>query len=296
MGKTTLWMRQESCPGGRVRGQGGGAVGAALLLSLACAAESVAQPANPAALASAPSGLQHPWVAPVPRLTPEAYFTNVESGARIETPFLLKFGLSGGWGIAPIVSPVAGRAGHHHLLVNRDLPLDFKQPLPFNDQYIHFGKGQMEAVINLEPGKYTLRLLLADDKHLPHFVYSKPLQVTVTERKAAVKPDSLVKKGVALLNVAEGQKFKPPFRVQFHASGLNVAHQSQREKDTGHFKLTVASVRGGAPAELVFPNGQTEVWLAPPAGSYRLKLEFLDNVNPARVVADTVALTIAVEP
>jgi hypothetical protein len=35
-------------------------------------------------------------------------------------------------------------------------------------------------VLTLESGSYTLRLLLADDKHIPRFVYSKPLKVVVT--------------------------------------------------------------------------------------------------------------------
>lgn len=271
-------------------------MGPALAVACLMAMVSGAAGAQPAAATAAGAGAAlHPWIAPVPRLTPEAYFTNIESGATIETPYLLKFGLSGGWGLAPITAPAGARSGHHHLLVNRDLPLDFKQPLPFNDQYIHFGKGQMEAVVNLAPGSYKLRLLLADDKHLPHFVYSRPLQVTVSARRSDVKPESLVKKGVELLNIKEGQKFKPPFRVQFHASGLNVAHQSQKEKDTGHFRLTVVPARAGPPAEMAFPNGQTEVWLAPPAGAYRLKLEFVDNLNGARVVAESGAIAVVVE-
>lgn len=237
--------------------------------------------------AASPSGVPlHPWQAPVPRLTPEAYFTNLQNNARIETPFLVKFGLSGGWGLAPISKPLAGKTGHHHLLVNRDLPLDFKQALPFNDQYIHFGKGQMEAVLTLAPGTYKLRLLLADDKHLPHFVYSKPLTVTVTKNNGAPSA-GFVKKEISLLNVAENAAYKPPFRLQFHASGLNVANLSQQEKDTGHFRLTLTPKKGGAPAEILFPGGQTEVWLAPPVGSYALKLDFIDNTNPGRTLAES---------
>ena len=76
----------------------------------------------------------HPWQAPARQGTAaDAYFLNLEDGAKIETPFKLDFGLAGGWGLAPITSPAAGKSGHHHLLVNRDLPLDFKKALPFND-------------------------------------------------------------------------------------------------------------------------------------------------------------------
>jgi hypothetical protein len=224
----------------------------------------------------------HPWQVPSPRLNAEAYFVNLPDGARIETPFLAKFGLSGGWGISPIVSPVKGKGGHHHLLVNRDLPLDFKQPLPFNEQYIHFGKGQMETVLNLEPGTYTLRLLLADNRHLPHFVYSKPTKVTVTARRKEVDPKTLVTKGISVS--VDAAQMRPPLRVRFHASGLNVGYLNQKTADTGHFRLTVQP-RSGKAAVMDFPNGQTEVWLSPPAGDYSLKLDMLDNANPGKLLA-----------
>ncbi len=233
----------------------------------------------------------HPWQAAAPRLTAEAYFTNLKDGDRIETPYLLKFGLSGGWGLAPIAQPGRARSGHHHLLVNRDLPLNFKEALPFNDQYIHFGKGQMENVLTLEPGTYTLRMLLADQKHLPHFVYSKPATITVTQ-KNATDPKTLSVKGVSM--VLDGPVVKRPFRVQFHASALNVAHQAQRIPDTGHFRLTV-SPAAGAPVPMDFVEGQTEVWLAPPAGSYSLKLELLDNIAPGKPLADAATTSVRVE-
>lgn len=234
----------------------------------------------------------HPWQAPTPAGTAEAYFTNLKSGESIETPFLLKFGLSGGWGLAPIAKPLGGKSGHHHLLVNRDLPLDFKAALPFNEQYIHFGKGQMETVLTLAPGTYTLRMLLADGQHLPHFVYSKPLKIKVS-KKNNTDPKALVGKGIALM--VSGPEQKTPFRVQFHASGLNVAHAVQQEKDTGHFKLTVSS-KGGAVAEMDFVEGQTETWLAPPAGDYTLKLEFVDNIDPKQAVVGAVTTTVRVQP
>ncbi len=227
----------------------------------------------------------HPWQAALPRLSPEAYLVNVHDGDKIETPFLLKFGLSGGWGLAPIAKPLGGKSGHHHLLINQNLPTALNEGLPFSDKYIHFGKGQMEMVFNAPPGTYTLRLLLADPKHLPHFIYSKQISVVVT-KKNDIDPKSLIKPGISM-NLA-GDEVPSTFRVQFHASGLNVAHLSQQEKDTGHFHLTVSPKSGGKPAEIDFVNGQTEVWLAPPAGVYRLKLAFLDNLNPARSVVPDV--------
>jgi len=253
---------------------------------------SVASTASAQAPAATPDKI-HPWQAAPPRLTAEAYFTNLKDGDRIETPYLLKFGLSGGWGLAPIAQAGRARSGHHHLLVNRDLPLNFKQALPFNDQYIHFGKGQMETVLTLEPGTYTLRMLLADQKHLPHFVYSKPATITVT-KKNPVDPATLSVKG---LNIGlDGPVVKTPFRVQFHASALNVAHQAQKIPDTGHFRLTAAPATGsGTPTVIDFAEGQTEVWLAPPVGNYNLRLELVDNVDGAKRLTTPAVASVRVE-
>ena len=234
----------------------------------------------------------HPWQVPPPRLSAEAYFTNLKDGDRIETPYLLKFGLSGGWGLAPIAQAGQGKSGHHHLLVNRDLPLDFKKALPFNDQYIHFGKGQMETVLTLPPGEYTLRMLLADQQHLPHFVFSKPAKITVT-RKTATDPATLQKKGLEI--GLDAPAARPPIRVRFHASLLNVAQMAQKLADTGHFRLTVSPESGnGAPAVMDFIDGQTEVWLAPPAGRYTLKLEMLDNLDGRSARAEPVTARLEV--
>lgn len=262
------------------------------VLPLSCLAQ--IKPAL-AAASSVQAPALHPWQAAPRQTTAEVYFGNLEDGAKIETPFRLTFGLAGGWGLAPITSAAAGKSGHHHLLVNRDLPLDFKKALPFNEQYIHFGKGQMESVLTLEPGTYTLRLLLADEKHLPRFVYSKAIKITVTRKNKDIDVRSLVKKGISMPNLVADAKLTAPFKVGFHASGLNVAHLSQAEKDTGHFRLTVTPQAGGKPAELDFVNGQTEVWLSPPPGAYALKLDFLDNVNSGKTLTESATLPVRVQ-
>lgn len=242
--------------------------------------------ATVASIQSAPAGKDkprnHAWQAPLPVQGGDVYFTNLNNGDKIETPFLVKFGLSGGWGLAPIAKASDGKSGHHHLLVNRDLPLDFKKALPFSEQYIHFGKGQMETALNLVPGDYNLRLLLADQNHLPHFVYSKSIKITVT-KKNSIDPASLIVKGIALTVV--GDELKRPFRVQFHASGLNVAQLAQQEADTGHFRLSINPKSGGNAVELDFLNGETETLLEPPLGDYVLRLDFMDNLKPGQILA-----------
>jgi len=233
----------------------------------------------------------HPWQAVMPSFSSEAYITNLRNGDKIETPFLVKFGLSGGYGLAPISKPGRAKSGHHHLLVNRPLPMDFDSALPFNEQYIHFGKGQMETVLTFEPGTYTLRMLLANQRHIPHYVYSKPVTITVT-KKTDKDPKSLISKGISI--GLDNPTPVAPFRVQFHASGLNVGHLAQQEKDTGHFLLTVIPADARKPVEFNFTEGQTEVWLEPPVGEYTLKLEFRDNLNPSNSLAKAVTTRLKV--
>ena len=95
----------------------------------------------------------------------KVYFINLEDGDSVESPFLIQFGLSG-MGIAP-AGFEKSNSGHHHLLINVD-DIDFKKPIPSSSNHIHFGGGQSEAVINLDPGKYSLQLLLGNFTHTPH--------------------------------------------------------------------------------------------------------------------------------
>ena len=238
--------------------------------------------ASLAAGATEPDVLAHAWVVPPPNRQPEAYFTNLRDGASIEAPFVLRFGLAMR-GLVP-AGKSAGRAGHHHLLVNQALPLDFKKPLPFTEKYIHFGKGQMEHVVDLPPGKYTFNLLLADQGHIPYFVYGKPVQVTITARKAVPVAQLAGPPRVEILSPAPEEVVRAPFRVQFHATGHNVSHAEAAPAGTGHFRLTL--LRAGKPPEvLAFKGGQTEAWLNPPKGDYQLKLDLVNNSTPDQVLA-----------
>jgi hypothetical protein len=196
--------------------------------------------------------------------------------------------------LAPIAKPVGGKSGHHHLLINTSLPLDIAKPLAFSEKYVHFGKGQMETVLNLAPGIHKLRLLLADYEHKLHFVFSKEQTITVTKKNSDVDPKNLAKRAISMINITPGEVFNTPFRVQFHAAGFNVAHMQQKEKDTGHFRLIVTPTNGGKQAEIEFANGQTETWLSPPAGGYKLKLELVSNEFVDKVLATTDLIAIQV--
>jgi hypothetical protein len=244
-----------------------------------------------ATAAAAADGPPHRWVVPPPGHQPEAYFSNLKDGAEVDSPFVVRFGLSMR-GLVP-AGKTAGRAGHHHLLVDQPLPLDFKKPLPFTEKYVHFGKGQMETALNLPPGTYQLRLLLADQGHIPYFVFSKPMKVTVRKQDAKLTAAALQgPKRVEVLSPADGARVRAPFRVQFHATGFNVSHSEPAIAETGHFRLVLE--RGGKRELLDFTGGETETWIDPPAGDYQMRLELVSN-SGGGVMAQSAPQRLAIE-
>ena len=85
--------------------------------------------------------------------------------------------------IAPAGDDTPNR-GHHHLLVDVDQMPDMRAPLPANEHFMHFGKGQTETQLTLPPGKHTLQLVFANYLHIPHDppLVSKKITVTVAPK------------------------------------------------------------------------------------------------------------------
>lgn len=242
----------------------------ALLGSLGAVQTALAQSAV------APAKAPHPWIAQAPRLEAQARITNLKTGDTVESPFVVKFGMSQ-WGIAPAEHNHA-MTGHHHLLVDTPLPIPLDTPIAFTDNYRHFGKGQMEAILDLTPGPHTLQLLLADHKHIPFFVYSQQVKINVTRKNPDALPADYGKTPrLSILSPLSGEERNELLQVVFHASGLNIAHSDTKLDNTGYFRLAVLSEKKSAPELIPFPNGQTEAWLKLPKGKLKLQLEYVKN-------------------
>ena len=108
----------------------------------------------------------------------EVYFISPENNATVKNPVTVRFGLKN-MGIAPAGTTV-DNTGHHHLLIDTGLP-DMDKPVPSDEHHRHFGKGQTETTLELEPGTHTLQLLLGDFSHIPHEppVMSEQIIITV---------------------------------------------------------------------------------------------------------------------
>jgi hypothetical protein len=127
--------------------------------------------ATPGAAAPLPPRSLSPAGATVAILSPR-------NGDVVSSPVKVVFDLQG-MTLAPAGDPTPN-SGHHHLLVDVPAP-DLGQPIPKDEQHLHFGKAQTEAEITLTPGQHTLQLLLGDSNHVPHNppVMSTPITITV---------------------------------------------------------------------------------------------------------------------
>ena len=111
----------------------------------------------------------------------EVYIISPKDGEEGSSPVEVIFGLQG-MGIAPagINFP---NTGHHHLLIDLDQLPDLKSGIPADAQHLHFGKGQTQALIELDPGEHSLQLLLGDWMHVPHEtpVVSEKIKILVLD-------------------------------------------------------------------------------------------------------------------
>lgn len=113
---------------------------------------------------------------------PHAFFVNLKHGDVVTSPFKVEFGIEG-MTVAPAGTYEDG-TGHFHLLINTKLEEEFPEdPIPADDNHLHFGDGSTETELTLEPGDYTLQIVMGDGDHVVHnpSVTSDIITVTVSE-------------------------------------------------------------------------------------------------------------------
>jgi hypothetical protein len=107
----------------------------------------------------------------------QVYIVSPQHGDTVGTSFTVVFGLAN-MGVAPAGIQMPN-TGHHHLLINKEQLPDLGQAL--GADVMHFGLGQTQASVTLEPGEHTLQLVLGDHMHVPHNppVMSEKITITV---------------------------------------------------------------------------------------------------------------------
>ncbi len=58
--------------------------------------------------------------------------------------------------------------GHHHILIDTDLPKDLSKPVGKDAQHIHMGDGSRCKEVKLDAGIHVIRALFAKGNHIPY--------------------------------------------------------------------------------------------------------------------------------
>ncbi len=217
-------------------------------------------------------------------------FIDIKDGAVIGPKTTIHFGLHG-MGVAP-AGTKRPNSGHHHLLVDTDLP-PLDKPIPNDENHLHFGGGQTETELSLSPGPHTLQLLLGDADHIPHTppVYSDKIHVTVVEsppalaQTAEASPPSGTRHPsppgaqVYVVSPENGSYVPTTFTVRFGLEKMGVAPAGVDKPNSGHHHLLIDTDL--PPLDKPIPNdenhlhfgaGQTEATVTLPRGRHTLQL------------------------
>jgi hypothetical protein len=114
------------------------------------------------------------WSCKKTEQTGEVFFIEPKDNAEVTSPFDVKFGVKD-LEIAP-AGEIKPNSGHHHLLINQDSVVS-GETIPADDKHIHYGKGQTETTLTLDPGTYKLTLQFANGAHQS---YGPSLSKTIT--------------------------------------------------------------------------------------------------------------------
>jgi hypothetical protein len=82
-----------------------------------------------------------------------------------------------GYTVEPAKKGVNPGKGHHHLIIDENIPADLSKPVAKDDTHIHMGDGSTCKTINLAKGQHTITALFAQGNHVP---YNPPVTDSVT--------------------------------------------------------------------------------------------------------------------
>jgi len=78
--------------------------------------------------------------------------------------------------VQPAKKGVHKGKGHHHLLIDVDIPSDLSKPIGKDAHHVHMGSGAKCKELKLSHGDHTIRALFALGNHVP---YDPPITDTI---------------------------------------------------------------------------------------------------------------------
>ena len=92
----------------------------------------------------------------------KVFFVNLKDGDKVKSPVAVEMGVEG-MEVEPANELNVGK-GHHHIVIDGTF-IEKGKAVPADATHIHYGKGQTQDTLKLEPGKHTLTLQFADGYH-----------------------------------------------------------------------------------------------------------------------------------
>ena len=123
--------------------------------------------------------------------------------------------------VEPAKRGVHDGKGHHHILVDVDVPGDLSKPIGKDANHVHMGDGSKCKTLNLAVGKHTIRALFAKGNHVP---YDPALTAKVSIEVLASTGITSTPKGasVSISEPADGAKISGPVKTCLATSGVTV--------------------------------------------------------------------------
>jgi len=111
----------------------------------------------------------------------KVFFVSPKNGEKVKSPVAIKMGVEG-MKVQKAADGIVAGTGHHHIIINSD-SIKKGMPVPPNDdKHQHFGGGQTETTLELEPGEHTLRLQFANGAHISYGPQlEEKITITVTK-------------------------------------------------------------------------------------------------------------------
>ena len=84
--------------------------------------------------------------------------------------------------VEPAKNGINAGKGHHHLIINSNLPEDLSQPIGKDRLHIHMGDGSICKELKMAPGKHIIKALFAKGNHVPYNpIMTSAIFITVDE-------------------------------------------------------------------------------------------------------------------
>jgi hypothetical protein len=102
--------------------------------------------------------------------------TTPPNGAKVSSPVKVCMKVHG-IEVEPAKKGINAGKGHHHLLIDVDLPSDLSKRIGKDANHVHMGDGSTCKELKLDSGKHVIRALFANGGHVP---YSPAITSSVT--------------------------------------------------------------------------------------------------------------------